>query len=148
MKQALTTYTMTSKKHPIVWEFQYDLNGVLKVFKILEGDLTPEQQKFLFSPKFPYLETTIKKWKQIKGIGLQIGSPNLDFAVFYDSYDKKVGKLKAENAWEKLSKSDRIICLKSLKSYNDYLFRKKIAKAYPATYVNQRMFEDEFNSVR
>ena len=148
MKQALTTYTMTSKKTSSVWEFQYDLNGLLKVFKILEGDLNKEQQAFLFSPKFPYQETTIQKWKSVTGIDLVIGTPDLSFDVFYDMYDKKVGRLKAERSWTKLSKADRMKCLKSLKSYNDYLFRKKIAKAYPATYINQRMFEDEFSSVR
>jgi len=148
MKQALTIYTMTSKKFPNVWEFEYDLNGFLTAFKILEGELNEEQQKFLFSPKFPYLETTIQKWKSIKGIDLVIGTPDLSFNIFFDNYAHKVGRLKAEKSWNKLSKADRITCLKSLKAYNDYLFRKRIAKAYPATYLNQRMFDDEFSSIR
>ncbi len=148
MKQALTTYTMTAKNYPSVMQFKYDLNGLLKTFKVLEGELNEEQRAFLFSRRFPYNESKIQKWQKLDNVELVIGSPDLSFEVFYDQYKYKVGKLKAQRAWDKLSKADRISCLKSLKAYDDYLFRKKIAKAYPATYINQRKFEDEFSSIR
>ncbi len=37
MKELVTTYTIKAKNTPHIWEFQYDLNGFLKAFKIIEG---------------------------------------------------------------------------------------------------------------
>jgi hypothetical protein len=149
METPVTIYTVKGRNFPTVWEFQYDLNGVLKLFKLLEGTLTETQRKWLFNPnRFPYLENEIKGWKSIKNIELIIGQPNLEFDTFWDVYKYKIKRVVAERAWKKLSKADRINAIKGIEKYDGFLKRKhNQSKANPATYLNQRYWEDNYGSL-
>ncbi len=149
MSELLTTYTVKGKTSPIVWEFKYDLNGVLREFKLLEGELTEMQRKWLFfHTRFPYTENVIKSWDTvIKNFEVIVGEPDLSFDNFWKAYNYKVGKIPAEKAWNKLSKSNRLNAFKAIKPYNAYLRRKGIEKAYAQKYLNQQKFNDEFNSI-
>ena len=144
----LTIYTVKGKNLPIVLEFKYDLGGFLKSFSNLSEPLSEKTQRWLFEGyRFPYRESTIKSWRGIKNIELIVGQPDLTFDTFYDMYKHKVGKLEAERAWKRLNKSDQLEAIKNIKAYDGFLHRKSIAKANPATYLNKRRFEDEFNSI-
>jgi len=147
--EPLTTYTVKGKNFPNVWEFKYDLNGVLKSFKILEGALTKTQQEWLFNVnRFPYLENEIKGWKSIKNIELIIGKPNLEFTTFWNTYNYKLKKVVSEKAWKRLSIADRINAIKGIQKYDGYLKRKSTQqKANASTYLNQRYWEDNYASL-
>ncbi len=145
MTEPITTYTVKVKKHPIVWEFQYDLNGTLKVFKIL-GVLTEKQRNFLFS-NFPYLEKEIEPFKKdVKFFEVTIGKPDLSFDTFWKLYNHKMGKINAEKQWKKLTELEKLNAIRSIKAYDGYLKRKQIAKVYPERYLKHRRFEDQFNA--
>ena len=64
------------------------------------------------------------------------------FDQWYDSYGKKVGRANAEKAWRKLKPEERDACLGCVKRYvqstPDIQYR-----PHPATYLNQRRWEDE-----
>ena len=149
MKEALTIYTVKGRNFPSVWEFHYDLNGFLKVFKLLEGELNETQRKWLFHPqRFPYMQNDINSWKSIKNIEVIEGVPNLSFDVFWDTYNHKIKKVVSERAWNKLSKADRLNAIKGIKNYDGYLKRKpNIQKAHGASYINQRYWEDNYGSL-
>lgn len=148
MTEPLTIYTVKGRNFPNVWEFKYDLQGYLMEWKILSGTLTEAQTQWLFHPiRFPYKEQTIQKWKTIKNIDVIVGKPNLSFDTFYNLYKHKVGKLEAQRAWNKLNKSDQLKAIKQIKAYEGFLHRKRIEKVHPATYLNKRRFDDEFNSI-
>lgn len=149
MTEPLTTYTVKGKNTPTVWEFKYDLKGVLKDFKLLEGELNEQQQTWLFhKARFPYYENSMKSWqKAIKNFEVIVGKPDLDFTTFYNLYRYKVGKLEAQRAWKKLNKADQLKAIKQIKAYEGFLHRKRIEKVHPATYLNKRRFDDEFNSI-
>nr|BFF39047.1 hypothetical protein BACY1_08520 [Tenacibaculum mesophilum] len=149
MSEMVTTYTVKGRKTSIIWEFKYDLNGLLSNFKIVEGELDDQQKKWLFYyTRFPYTENKIKSWNKVyKNFEVIIGEPDLSFDTFWNLYNYKVGKLQAKKAWDKLSKSDQLKAIKQIKAYDGMLYRKKIQKANPATYLNQRRFDDEFNSI-
>lgn len=149
MSEIVTTYTVKGRKTSIIWEFKYDLNGLLSNFKIVEGELDDQQKKWLFYyTRFPYTENKIKSWDKVyKNFEVVIGEPDLSFDTFWNLYNYKVGKLQAKKAWDKLSKSDQLKAIKQIKAYDGMLYRKKIQKANPATYLNQRRFDDEFNSI-
>ncbi|MEQ3500628.1 hypothetical protein ABMY20_12795 [Tenacibaculum sp. SSH1-16] len=149
MSEMVTTYTVKGRKTSIIWEFKYDLNGLLSNFKIVEGELDDQQKKWLFYyTRFPYTENKIKSWDKVyKNFEVVIGEPDLSFDTFWNLYNYKVGKLQAKKAWDKLSKSDQLKAIKQIKAYDGMLYRKKIQKANPATYLNQRRFDDEFNSI-
>lgn len=147
----LTTYTVKSQNDTHIWEFQYDLNGHLRSFKILEGELSAKQMKWLFAQaNFPANQSIMKTvWmKNLKAnFEIIVGEPDLSFDAFWNAYNHKVKKVVSERAWNRLSKKDRMDALKAIKSYEGYLHRKGIAKAHPATYLNQRYWEDSFASV-
>lgn len=149
IEELLTTYTVKGKNTPTVWEFKYNLNGVLTEFNFGETELTFNQRRWLFSlERFPYYENTIKGWqKAIKNFEVIVGKPNLDFTTFYNLYKYKVGKLEAQRAWKKLNKADQLKAIKQIKAYEGFLRRKRIEKVHPATYLNKRRFDDEFNSI-
>ena len=151
MNQPTTTYTARALNTQDLYEFQYDLNGHLKSFKILEGQLTGQQMKWLFSnSNFPANESIMKTiWlKNLKKhFDIQVGTPDLSFDKFWQLYSHKVKKQASIKAWDRLSKKDKIEAIKSIESYDKYLARKHIAKAHAATYLNQRYFEDNFNSI-
>lgn len=146
-----TTYTVKSQNDTHIWEFKYDLNGHLRSFKILEGELSAKQMKWLFAQaNFPANESIMKTvWmKNLKeNFEILVGEPDLSFYAFWNSYNHKVKKVVSEKAWNRLSKKDRMDALKAIKPYDNYLARKGIAKAHPATYINQRYWEDNHASI-
>ena len=149
MSNLLTTYTVKGRRTSVVWEFKYDLNGIFKEFKLVEGEMDEVQRQWLFYfTRFPYTENAIQSWdKAYKNFELIVGEPDLSFDTFWKVYNHKVGKLEASRAWKKLNKSDQLKAIKQVKAYDGMLYRKKIQKANPATYLNQRRFDDEFNSI-
>lgn len=149
MSELRTIYTVKGRNFPVVWEFSYDLDGFLKQFNLLDGELTEQQIHWLFHPKrFPYRENAILSWsKAIKSFEVIIGQPDLSFDAFWKAYNYKVGKIPAEKAWKKLSKADKLQAFKSIKPYNAYLRRKGLEKAYAQKYFNDRKFEDKFNTI-
>jgi len=146
-----TTYTVKSRKDKYVWEFKYDLDGSLKSYKILEGHLTGTQIDWLFSSgNFPANENVMKNvWMQKlkKNFEVTVGDPDLSFEYFYNAYGNKIKKTKSEAAWKKLSKADKILALQKIKAYKGYLKRKGVAQANPEAYINQKRWEDDFDSI-
>lgn len=148
---SLTTYTVKHKQAQILWQFKYDLNGHLRAFEVQDNPLSKTQVDFLFANQnFPVTERMMKEvWMKQKKSAFEIivGEPDLSFDAFWNAYNHKVKKVVSERAWNRLSKKDRMDALKAIKSYEGYLHRKGIAKAHPATYLNQRYWEDSFGSV-
>ena len=68
------------------------------------------------------------------------------FKVFWDAYDYKRGKDKAGAAWKSLSKKDREAALAGVAPYRADCDRFQRPQLYPQGYLNQRRWEDDFNS--
>lgn len=146
-----TTYTVKSRQDGYVWQFTYDLNGNLMAFKILDGQLTGKQMKWLFSnANFPAIESVIKTvWipSLKKNFDIEIGEPDVSFEAFWIHYNLKRHKVRSQKLWEKMSKANKIKAIKALKAYDGYLHRKKIEKMLPSTYLQNESWEDEFNAI-
>ncbi|PKP26614.1 MAG: hypothetical protein CVU03_03500 [Bacteroidetes bacterium HGW-Bacteroidetes-2] len=144
-------YTIKAKNSDALLEFKYDLNGNLTQFKILEGVLSAQQMRWLFSNgNFPAIEPFMHShWiaKLKPHFEITIGEPDLSFESFWNAYNHKVKKVMAENAWKRLSTRDKMNALAGIKSYDNYLKRKGVAKAHPSTYLNQRYWEDNYGSI-
>ena len=149
MNDLRSIYTVKGKRIPVFWEFQYDLNGDLKAFNVLDGsEFSPKLQNWLLQPsRFPLKEEIIKSWTKFKNLEIIIGEPDLTFENFWKAYNLKVGKIASEKAWNRLTKLEKLKAIKSIKAYDAYLRRKGISKAYPQKYLNQKKFNDEFNSL-
>lgn len=139
-----TTYTVKMKSGS-VWQFKYNLKGVLIHFNVMEGDLTDKQEKFLYlEGKFPWKETHIKAWSKLyPHATVEVGEADLSFDNFWKRYDYKVKKELSEKAWNKLNDADKIKCFLRLKKYNQILASSGQAKAHLVTWINQKRFNDE-----
>lgn len=146
------TYNIKSKQDGFVWQYQYDLNGNLTAFKILEGSLSDTQIRWLFaSGKFAHNEGVMKTvWmKKLKNnFEISVGEPDLSFTSFWDKYKYKIGKRKmAENSWNKMSKAKKIKAMLGIRDYDNYLHRNPgIGKAHATTFLNQEYYENEYKS--
>jgi len=71
---------------------------------------------------------------------------SLEFIDFWNTYAYKVGnKSRAEKLWRSLSDIEKATCMKSIKTYDAYLFNHpKMEKCYPETYLAQRRFEGQY----
>lgn len=68
----------------------------------------------------------------------------LDFDSFYKLYPLKKARQCAERAWKKLSAKDKKAATEKLPSYIADCATNKRSFKYPATYLNQRTWEDDF----
>lgn len=66
----------------------------------------------------------------------------IPFESFWDLYDKKVGRPKAEKKWAGLSKKDRLAVMEYIPKYKAAQPEKRYRK-HPTTFLNNRAWEDE-----
>ena len=71
-----------------------------------------------------------------------------DFEDFYKLYPLKKSKQSALKAWNKLSEKDKQAAKEKLLAYIDDCMRNKRSFKYPATYLNQRTWEDDFGTAQ
>lgn len=140
-------YILTGKNSKAKVVFNYDLNGYLTSLTC-EGIELETQLKYLFWNEkfpFPYLETLMPAVKALsKSLDIKRVEDDLSFERFWQVYDYKVSRKKAEKLYEKLSKGQRIKIFLHLPKYENYLRAKRIEKAYPDTYLRNEKFEDEY----
>lgn len=147
--EQLTTYRAKGKEIGLVFLFKYDLNGNLKLFEISEGQLNPEQMKWLFSPNFPANEIIMvsiwgKDKKYTKVFEIHKSPASLSFEDFWKIWNLRVKKELAEKAWNKLTEENIIKCFLNHKPYQDHLNKTGQAKAHLVTWLNQKRYNDEY----
>lgn len=69
-----------------------------------------------------------------------------NFETFWSKYNYKMGKVEAEKAFKKLKDSDKKLAIVAIKKYDSDVNNSfpKVAKLYPATYLNKKRFLDYF----
>lgn len=72
---------------------------------------------------------------------LEYANPT-DFGTFWDLYDKKIGRGKAEALWERLSKRDRAAIMTYIPAYIA-VQPNKCFRRNPVTFLRNRTWEDE-----
>lgn len=136
-----TTYIVTGKKTGQI-TFKFDVNGDLILFKYEGSLLTDKQRKWLY-PRIPIHEKSMNMWEAIPEFTVTKGEPDLSFDNFWNAYNNKAKKLKAEQIWNKLSNDDKFNAIAFIKRYDNWLRLKGTAKALPDTYLNQKRWLDE-----
>jgi len=77
-------------------------------------------------------ESKVKEKKEI----------NIPFLLFWNAYNKKEGRVAAEEKWNKLSDSDRDTIMKTLPGFLSKIKDKKYVP-HPTTYLNQKRWLDD-----
>jgi len=83
-----------------------------------------------------------KKRKEKNTIAHFANERESDFELWWNSYDKKVGRPKSEKKWSTLSHEEKQKCISVVKIYVESTPDKKFRKD-PLTYLNGRHWEDE-----
>ncbi len=139
------TYTVKMQSGDI-WQFKYNLNGVLVFFHVMEGDLSPKQEDFLYlQGKFPWRESHIKEWgKLYKTATVEVGEPDLSFECFWKMYPPNpLSKKKiAKERWEKLREPDRIKILLKIPEFIKLKNQQRTAFPYAEVFINQRWWDN------
>jgi len=79
-----------------------------------------------------------------KGMGKERDKTEIPFSDFWNLYDKKVGdKAKCERKWKNFKAHEREKIIETLPGWLSQ-FKDKQFQPYPATYLNQRRWEDEY----
>lgn len=138
------TYTVKMQSGDI-WQFKYNLNGVLIFFNVLEGDLKPSQEKFLYlDGKFPWKEEFIKAWSKLyKTTTVEVGEPNLSFEAFWKLYPANpLSKKKlALERFNKLKEIDKIKIFLKTPEYIKEKIKQNHNLPYAEVYINQRWWD-------
>lgn len=138
------TYTVKMQSGDI-WQFKYNLNGVLIFFSVLEGNLSPSQEKWLYlEGRFPWKESHIKEWpKLFKSATVEIGEPDLSFATFWKMYPYNALSKKriALERWDKLKDADRIKILMKIPEFVKLKTKENTSFPYAEVFINQRWWD-------
>lgn len=99
------------------------------------------QYKWLFDvERFPIrLEQIADLAKKIKGTLKEVPA-DLSFDTFWDKYEKKINRKRAEPMWNKLSDAERMQAIMNIKPYDCYLQRTGIGKAHPENYLKKEYY--------
>lgn len=129
-----------------IWQFKYNLNGVLVFFHVMEGDLSKKQEDFLYlQGKFPWKEDHIKEWKTLyKTTTVEVGEPDLSFDCFWNMYPANpLSKKKiARERWDKLKEPDRIKILLKIPLFIKFKNKDNTKLPYAEVFINQRWWDD------
>lgn len=72
---------------------------------------------------------------------------DLSFAYFWNTYAYKVGnKATVEKKWNALKPEDRLLALRGITLQRRHSESHRTDMPYPQTYIDQRRWENEFNS--
>ena len=138
------TYTVKMQSGDI-WQFKYNLNGVLIFFNVLEGDLTTKQEKFLYlDGKFPWKESHIKSWSALyKTTTVEVGEPDLSFNAFWKLYPSNpLSKKKiALDRFNKLKPADLIKLFLKTPEFIKEKNKQNSTFPYAEVYINQRWWD-------
>ena len=69
----------------------------------------------------------------------------ITFEMFWNAYNKKINKKRAEPLWKKLDKTEQIKALHGVKSYDKFLHKESWrTKADPENYLKNEMWNNEW----
>lgn len=145
MEQLIKTYNVKMQSGEI-WQFKYNLKGILIEFKAIDGELSEKQQEFLYvKGNYPWKEAQIKEWTlKYKHIQIEIGEPIIDFQMFWKLYPyNPLSKKKiARDKWEKLKESEKIKILMKIPEYKKLKAKEGTAFPYAEVFINQRWWDN------
>ena len=144
MEQLTTTYTVKMQSGDI-WQFKYNLKGILIEFKAVDGELSDKQIDFLYlKGNFPYKESQIKEWfLKYQKVQIEVGEPNVHFEVFWKLYPyNALSKKKlAQQKWDKLQLAEKIKLLMSIPEFKKLKAKENTSFPYAEVFINQRWWD-------
>jgi hypothetical protein len=137
-------YIITSQKFTGQVELIYNGNGTLAKIDFTPGELDHHQVHYLVK-HIPANEVDMSTSFQNLPITIVSEDYRITFDDFWNYYDQKHNRKRAEALWKKLSKTDQVIAYNGLKAYTKHLNANAWKnKADPDTYLRNRMWENNY----
>lgn len=95
---------------------------------------------------FIFIIQTYNMPKHTQVITIEI-TPDLSFEALWNLYNYKIKRVESEKCFNKLKEADVIKLFLEVPKYNKYMTKKTHDKAHLSTFINKRMFEDDFSKV-
>ncbi|MBN2747173.1 MAG: hypothetical protein JXR34_10650 [Bacteroidales bacterium] len=121
---------------------EYDEDQVLT--KIEFKDTALGQVNFMLD-NIPALEIKLETFAQKHKLKISRVQEDLSFEAFWTAYKYKVGKkARTERLWKSLSNQERELVFISLPRYQRFVAFKNQESAYAETFLNNKMWENEY----
>jgi hypothetical protein len=138
-------YILTSPKFKGQITFGYDIDGHILYYN---NECDNQAAIIWLKTYMPVNEMDLPKLrKQIEGTITEIPE-DLSFDRFWNMYDHKVNRKRAEPLFEKLSEADKMLAIMRIKHYQNYCGVKSRPLADPDGYLSKRHFETNWNNLK
>ena len=140
----MTKYILTSIHYKGAVQFNYNDDGLLLFYSVLDAELNKTQLVGLLR-KIPREEWDLAKLNETQYFTLKKVSEDLSFENFWREYDKKIHPHRCEPFYNKMSDVKKLATLKSIGPYNYYLTRTGVAKANPENYLKKEYYKTDWS---
>ena len=138
-------FKLLTKKTGVETTLVFAPNQVLIGIEFENADAIIEPNFFYYVVQKMYSIEAMNK--EVKAMGyeleeLEIPPPKIPtFDEFYDKYDYKFDRKRANDSWDKLKDVEKINAVKYIPIYNSERIRSGVAKMYPKTYLNAKVWK-------
>jgi hypothetical protein len=140
-------YLITSAAFTGEIQVLYGQDAKLLYIDFLNCEMSEEQISF-FKEKLPVYwsdENFNKAFASAKSINVVEEGYKIAFDTFWNKYNLKHNRIRAEKLWNKLSEADKVNAYFGLRGYERHLMLNQWkSKADPETYLRNRYWESEW----
>lgn len=143
----MRTFAIESTRYTGELRYTFNDKGVLVAFSAENAEIETEKLLAIISMLPPtaaklveMIESAQKQKTLVRFYEIVEDIP--DFEKFWTKYPRKVGKLESQKAYAKMKDTEKIKAYGYLPKYQKQADKDKVAYLYPATYLNQRRWED------
>lgn len=138
-------YILTSPKFKGQVTFGYDHNGDIVFYsnEIADEVVVKWMKRFL-----PVDEDALEWFKTKVQATIREVPEDLSFDRFWEIYDKKINRKRAEPLYDKLTDAEKMLAIVKIKAYFDYCQIKKRGVADPEKYLRERYFETDWYKLK
>ncbi|MBL7779961.1 MAG: hypothetical protein JNM22_02005 [Saprospiraceae bacterium] len=124
----------------------YDVDGLLQTVEFTTPGLNPAQILWMLSIVAPEEQNAGFAAKNFSFVKVEEIPMEVSFPVFWDTYGYKVGRLQAEQQWNKLTRADQARAIMQAPRYHQWRKQKSPPQEalHPERYLKNRRFDDEF----
>lgn len=137
-------FILTSPKFSGQVTFGYNGDGHLVFF----NNEIPEPAVIIWMKRYlPLSETELVEFKSKVHATVVEVPEDLTFDRFWNLYDKKINRKRAEPLFEKLAEADKMQAIMRIKAYQEYCHYKRRGIADPEKYLRDRFFDTDWGKV-
>lgn len=133
-------FEINSPKTSVSFTLSYDnTNRLLAIIFEPHEQISPDFFTFVACNMF----TTVQMLQTVKKQGYTVKEciENIDFNAFWEKYNYKFDRKRAEDKWKKLKTEEQVAAYKYIEVYQNELRRSGVAQMYAKTYLQNQVWK-------